>query len=165
MDRDILSVPSGWDTWGKIQLLRDGFDCRHCLERWDNDNDKIPEEGLRKEYETLIRDASVGVKPIDKTKEVAPEDEQAFLGRLVDTLKGTGGGERIAPTNTSTLATTAATAGAATAGGGVGAVGKDPGAAATEEDEDIASKIKKLAEQAKVNRALNPSRPIEVLFK
>ncbi|KAJ3049472.1 hypothetical protein HK097_009531, partial [Rhizophlyctis rosea] len=27
LDRDTVLVPSGWDSWGKIRVLREGFDC------------------------------------------------------------------------------------------------------------------------------------------
>ena len=41
-------VPTGWDSWGKIKVLRDGFDCEETLQGWDNDLSVIPaaqEEG------------------------------------------------------------------------------------------------------------------------
>src|SRR5690348_13204558 len=74
VDRDIISVPSGWDTWGKIQLIHEGFESRKTLELWENDLDKLPQEGLRKSYESLIRDGSVGIKPTNIAEEVVAED-------------------------------------------------------------------------------------------
>lgn len=37
MDRDTLLVPSGWDSWGKIRVLREGFDCRGLGRGWEFD--------------------------------------------------------------------------------------------------------------------------------
>ena len=37
MDRDRVFVPSGWDSWGKIRVLRDGFDVEGVCEGWGVD--------------------------------------------------------------------------------------------------------------------------------
>ena len=37
MDRDRVFVPSGWDSWGKIRVLRDGFDVEGVCEGWSVD--------------------------------------------------------------------------------------------------------------------------------
>ena len=28
LDRDRIVVPAGWDSWGKISVMRDGFDAK-----------------------------------------------------------------------------------------------------------------------------------------
>ena len=28
LDRDLIVVPAGWDSWGKISVMRDGFDAK-----------------------------------------------------------------------------------------------------------------------------------------
>jgi dynein light intermediate chain 1, cytosolic len=37
VDRDHVFVPSGWDSWGKIRVLRDGFDVEGVCEGWSVD--------------------------------------------------------------------------------------------------------------------------------
>jgi dynein light intermediate chain 1 len=37
VDRDQVLVPAGWDTWGKIKILRERFDCDACGQRWEAD--------------------------------------------------------------------------------------------------------------------------------
>ncbi|CAD6980702.1 unnamed protein product [Tilletia controversa] len=36
-ERETLLVPTGWDTWGKINALREGFDCKGWGLGWDFD--------------------------------------------------------------------------------------------------------------------------------
>lgn len=37
LDRDAVMVPSGWDSWGKINVLRDGYDPAGILEVVERD--------------------------------------------------------------------------------------------------------------------------------
>jgi len=37
VERDHVFVPSGWDSWGKIRVLRDGFDVDGVCEGWSVD--------------------------------------------------------------------------------------------------------------------------------
>ncbi len=37
LDRDRIVVPAGWDSWGKIGVLRDGFDAKMWGEAWERD--------------------------------------------------------------------------------------------------------------------------------
>ena len=37
LDRDRILVPAGWDSWGKIGVLREGFDAKAWGEAWDRD--------------------------------------------------------------------------------------------------------------------------------
>src|SRR5207249_4308425 len=37
VERDTVFVPTGWDSWGKIKVLRDGFGCPELLQGWDLD--------------------------------------------------------------------------------------------------------------------------------
>lgn len=43
LDRDAVMVPSGWDTWGKINVLRDGFDPSSICEALEASLDKSSE--------------------------------------------------------------------------------------------------------------------------
>lgn len=39
LDRDRILVPAGWDSWGKISVMRDIFDAKAWGEAWDKDLD------------------------------------------------------------------------------------------------------------------------------
>jgi dynein light intermediate chain 1 len=62
LDRDRVVVPAGWDSWGKIAVLRDGFDAKAWGEAWEHDlpsesgADGGAEAGARKQYATLVPD-------------------------------------------------------------------------------------------------------------
>lgn len=55
-----MLVPSGWDSWGKIKILREGFDCENVSEGWDADMDAVIDRqkpgttGARGTYEQAI---------------------------------------------------------------------------------------------------------------
>ena len=40
LDRDKIVIPAGWDSWGKIRILRDGFDVEGVSRQWDEDIEK-----------------------------------------------------------------------------------------------------------------------------
>lgn len=40
IDRDKIVVPPNWDSWGKIRVLRDGFDVEQVSEAWSIDLDQ-----------------------------------------------------------------------------------------------------------------------------
>ena len=61
LDRDRIVVPAGWDSWGKIAVLRDGFDAKAWGEAWENDLESGvdsggSEAGARKQYAALVED-------------------------------------------------------------------------------------------------------------
>lgn len=59
VERDTVLVPAGWDSWGKIRVLREGFDCEGASSEWDDDlddNDETEGGGTRKVYEEVIPD-------------------------------------------------------------------------------------------------------------
>ena len=59
LDRDHIVVPGGWDSWGKISVLRDGFDAKIWGEAWERDLDDSPageEPGAKKLYSVLVPD-------------------------------------------------------------------------------------------------------------
>lgn len=55
-----MLVPSGWDSWGKIKILKEGFDCENVSEGWDVDMDAVIDRqkpgnaGARGTYEEAI---------------------------------------------------------------------------------------------------------------
>jgi dynein light intermediate chain 1 len=42
IDRDRVLVPPNWDSWGKIRILREGFDVEGVSKQWSIDIDNIP---------------------------------------------------------------------------------------------------------------------------
>ncbi|KND03137.1 uncharacterized protein SPPG_02200 [Spizellomyces punctatus DAOM BR117] len=88
VDRDTVFVPSGWDSWGKIKVLRDGFNCSAMAGEANNDGD-VKDGGLssaRALYESVIvnpfTEAAFSVEPI-----VTAESEQSFLERQLELLQ------------------------------------------------------------------------------
>lgn len=35
LDRDSIMIPAGWDSWGKIEILKEGFNCQQISGLWD----------------------------------------------------------------------------------------------------------------------------------
>ncbi|KAH9967060.1 hypothetical protein BGW80DRAFT_724283 [Lactifluus volemus] len=58
LDRDRIVVPARWDNWGKVVVLRDGFDAKAWGEAWERDlsfeADEESETGARKLYVALV---------------------------------------------------------------------------------------------------------------
>jgi dynein light intermediate chain 1, cytosolic len=104
LDRDRIVVPIGWDSFGKIAVLRDGFDAKAWGEAWEHDLE--PEEGetgetsAKKLYSSLVEDRSVKVpclvyhdgaglpfsieKPPSLPAFNNPTPEQVFLAKNYD---------------------------------------------------------------------------------
>ncbi|KAK2466008.1 hypothetical protein APHAL10511_001649 [Amanita phalloides] len=85
LDRDHIVVPAGWDSWGKISVLRDGFDAKAWGEAWERDLDEsltAEEPGARRLYSVLVPDQ--GPKPHPLPPFNNPMLEQAFLAKHYD---------------------------------------------------------------------------------
>ncbi|KAH7887385.1 dynein light intermediate chain-domain-containing protein [Phlebopus sp. FC_14] len=87
LDRDRIVVPAGWDSWGKIGVLREGFDAKMWGEAWDvdldSDGDGADESnGAKRMYRILVPDQ--GAKPPPLPPFNAPMGEQAFLAKHYD---------------------------------------------------------------------------------
>lgn len=72
LDRDHIVVPAGWDSWGKIGVLREGFDAKAWGEAWERDLESTEAEpadgpGARKMYRSLVPDQGIKVSlhPVD----------------------------------------------------------------------------------------------------
>ncbi|CAI2173279.1 16252_t:CDS:2 [Funneliformis geosporum] len=96
VERDTVLVPTGWDSWGKIKVLRDGFDCEGLLQGWEldmGDNKPSTSEGEEKEIigaKKLYEDVAVhedSDKPLSVPRMIIAEDEQDFFNRHYDTLQ------------------------------------------------------------------------------
>lgn len=88
LDRDAVMVPSGWDTWGKINVLRDGFDPASILDLVQKDLEE--EEG---KIGKSLEDVWVRMIPdISRTKVSLPpllplmEEQQAHVSSFSQTI-------------------------------------------------------------------------------
>jgi dynein light intermediate chain 1 len=57
LDRDRIQIPAGWDTWGKIGVLREGFDCRGWGDAWEYELDSQTNDnpnGAKVMYKKLV---------------------------------------------------------------------------------------------------------------
>lgn len=94
IERDTALVPAGWDSWGKIKVLREGFDCDGVSRGWDVDVDgeagymegeeKVP--GARGVYESVIKGREEATQIILHPP-TTWEDEQLFYEKHYDTLR------------------------------------------------------------------------------
>ncbi|TCD69233.1 hypothetical protein EIP91_008336 [Steccherinum ochraceum] len=80
LDRDRIVIPSGWDSWGKISVLRDGFDAKAWGEAWERDleqteNEPAEEPGAKKMFASL----PPPLPPFNN-----PTPEQVFLAKNYD---------------------------------------------------------------------------------
>lgn len=87
-------MPPNWDSWGKIRILREGFDVEAVSKGWSVDIEDSPSsptingrttqhvDGALSLYGNTIRDPSLdalAAPSLDTTLEVAALDPQAFL--------------------------------------------------------------------------------------
>ncbi|RDX53841.1 dynein light intermediate chain [Lentinus brumalis] len=85
LDRDRIVIPAGWDSWGKIAVLRDGFDAKLWGEAWENDLDGSDDDAGPKAtrlYATLVPDLSRKPPPLPPLNNPTPE--QVFLAKNYD---------------------------------------------------------------------------------
>ena len=115
IDRDKILVPSNWDSWGKIRIIREGFDIEGVSTGWSieiqdpleplNINepmDERPQDDAEAEdgssavtiYEQTIKDpkrdhsiALSGRQQLDSKIEVETLDMQGFLSKQVEVLE------------------------------------------------------------------------------
>ena len=101
IDRDKILVPPSWDSWGKIRVLREGFDVEGTSSGWsidiqtpatsDKEADSHSSEGaVLPAYESAIPDPgkSRPKNPADGPPriEVSVRSNQEFLAAQIDTL-------------------------------------------------------------------------------
>lgn len=108
IDRDKVLVPSNWDSWGKIRVLRDGFNVEGLNRGWSSDiheaGQSIGGEELELEqslidassalrvYEETIPDPAAGSYSSSRTEtdanelEVKSQDPQTFLASQLEVL-------------------------------------------------------------------------------
>jgi len=50
IERDSIILPAGWDSWGKIRALKDGFDCAGVAQEYDD----VEVNSSKKWYDEVI---------------------------------------------------------------------------------------------------------------
>ncbi|KAJ3285630.1 hypothetical protein HK104_009391 [Borealophlyctis nickersoniae] len=94
VDRDTVLVPTGWDSWGKIRVLREGFDCASMAglegeeegkRKVDSSQDGGALEGPRAIYEEVVKNPGA-TKALSVNATITAEDEQSFLERHLEIL-------------------------------------------------------------------------------
>ncbi|CAG8975334.1 hypothetical protein HYALB_00005664 [Hymenoscyphus albidus] len=109
IDRDKVLVPPNWDSWGKIRLLRDGFDIDAINQAWsvdieesldlvadgeESDHTEKPNVpgGAVANFEEQIRDPRLDALQAASAEhnglklEVSSQESQAFLAHQLETL-------------------------------------------------------------------------------
>lgn len=61
IDRNAVMVPTGWDSWGKINVLRDGFEPGKVGESWDVSLERL---GPRREEGVVMDEEEKGIEEI-----------------------------------------------------------------------------------------------------
>ncbi|RCH96298.1 hypothetical protein CU098_006848 [Rhizopus stolonifer] len=92
VERDTVFVPSGWDSWGKIKVLREGFDCESISEGWDENIEALADghkhsTGAMGIYQDAIPNQESTIQPEHISVVTVCEDEQAFYERHFETLQ------------------------------------------------------------------------------
>ncbi|KAF8543237.1 dynein light intermediate chain-domain-containing protein [Trichophaea hybrida] len=97
IERDKVLVPPHWDSWGKIRVLREGFDVEGINLGWSadispNTKDGETEGGAVEVYEDVIKDTGRNGEAqltLLKAKgmEVPPVDTQEFLAQQLEILE------------------------------------------------------------------------------
>ncbi|SGY37841.1 BQ5605_C003g01898 [Microbotryum silenes-dioicae] len=93
VDREEVLVPSGWDSWGKIRVLRDRFDPEAFSRAWDDDvrsglGEVSTRGGAVAMYEDIVVDVDEDSQPTRVvTNHVEAMDEQDFLKPHYETLQ------------------------------------------------------------------------------
>ncbi|GJJ75317.1 dynein light intermediate chain 1, cytosolic [Entomortierella parvispora] len=106
VERDQVMVPAGWDSIGKIKVLRNGFDCEGVAKGWDFDQNGLGAqqenengtghrartasgtlESARQVYEEVIINPKLNHAPVTIQPIITAEDDQVFLDRFFETLQ------------------------------------------------------------------------------
>lgn len=94
IERDKVVVPPHWDSWGKIRVLREGFDVEGIGAGWSADISlATPSEtdgGAVEIYESVIKDKRSGLDSLallrGRDLEIPPVDTQEFLSQQLEIL-------------------------------------------------------------------------------
>ena len=107
IDREKVLVPPHWDSWGKIRVLREGYDVEGVHMGWSADiSPSSPEEategGAVEVYEEVVKDtgrdrAGAAVqRGAGRALEISPVDTQEFLAGQFEVLEAKAAEDRSA---------------------------------------------------------------------
>ncbi|KAL4264358.1 dynein light intermediate chain family protein [Pleurotus pulmonarius] len=84
LDRDHIVIPAGWDSWGKITVMREGFEPKLWGEAWEHDlvGEDANDRSAKKLFSALVPDQ--GAKPTPLPPFNNPMPEQTFLAKHYD---------------------------------------------------------------------------------
>lgn len=79
LDRETLLVPTGWDSSGKIKVVRDGFDPKQIGDEWETGLDRLRKSSdyIQDESERSIEQSWQEVLPIADTDAVSDIDQSS----------------------------------------------------------------------------------------
>lgn len=89
LDRDAVLVPAGWDSWGKINVLREGFDLQRVHNAWEaslRDPRGEGDETIEDLWTAMVPDTERPKAPNAGAVTTTSEGEQAFLARQLEAL-------------------------------------------------------------------------------
>ncbi|KAL1918526.1 uncharacterized protein VTP21DRAFT_3186 [Calcarisporiella thermophila] len=103
VEREVIIVPAGWDSWNKINVLREGYDCDGVSRGWELDvkgTDELVEAEARGEimsarriFAEVIADREHAVdNTLTVQATITAEDEQVFFEKHLETLQRTNPG-------------------------------------------------------------------------
>lgn len=83
IDRDRVLVPPNWDSWGKIRILREGFDVEGVSKQWSIDIDNIPRSMI------AAANGQPSPEPSDPSPPEPPQTEEAQSAPTVSVYEET----------------------------------------------------------------------------
>ncbi|EJT50405.1 hypothetical protein A1Q1_00337 [Trichosporon asahii var. asahii CBS 2479] len=92
LDRDAVLVPAGWDSWGKINVLREGFDLQRVHNAWESSINRFgqstdaDEEAIDDLWTAMVPDTERPKNRNDGAITTTSEGEQAFLAKQLEAL-------------------------------------------------------------------------------
>ncbi|GAA5846830.1 hypothetical protein JCM9279_004457 [Rhodotorula babjevae] len=106
VDREAVLVPAGWDSWGKIRILRERFDCEAVGRGWEADLERKGAagsaaaaaaregadggeggRGLESEYGMVVVDFDAEDSKVNVAPAISAYNEQLFLREHYDVLQ------------------------------------------------------------------------------
>ena len=67
IDRDKVLVPPNWDSWGKIRVLREGFDVEGISKGWSNDVSTVPATSMHGQSDDVTHTNDVSEPSLEGT--------------------------------------------------------------------------------------------------
>ncbi len=85
VERDQVFIPPGWDSWGKIRVLREGFDAEGVSLGWSAELSSATDTSVLEGYETTVSEMnrdSIASLHAQSEKQVIALSHQEYLAQL-----------------------------------------------------------------------------------